>query len=103
MGGGSRSDLWCQIVADVTGIPVTRSTTTEATCLGAAILAAVAVGWYADVRSAAAAMTGTGARFTPDEEKQAVYDTLYREVYQPLFPTLQPLLHRLTKLTHGDA
>ncbi|MCB9161300.1 MAG: hypothetical protein H6644_15905 [Caldilineaceae bacterium] len=37
MGGGSRSDLWCRIVADVTGVPVVRSTTTEATCLGAGI------------------------------------------------------------------
>ena len=46
MGGGSRSTLWCQIVADVTGVPVLRSTTSEATCLGAGILAATAAGWY---------------------------------------------------------
>ncbi|MBV7330557.1 hypothetical protein KFU94_20400 [Chloroflexi bacterium TSY] len=31
-------------MADITGIPVVRTTTTEATCLGAAILAAAAVG-----------------------------------------------------------
>lgn len=102
MGGGSRSDLWCQIVADVTGVSVVRSTSAEATCLGAAILAAVAAGWYTDVRGAAEAMTGTGERFEPVEESQAVYDRLYRQVYQPLFPILQPLLGRLTELTHGQ-
>ena len=98
MGGGSRSRLWCQIVADVTGVPVVRSTTSEATCLGAGILAAAAAGWYPDAISAADAMTGTAERFAAAPGTQAVYDRLYREVYQPLFPTLQPLLHRLADL-----
>ncbi|MBA3874059.1 MAG: xylulose kinase, partial [Anaerolineae bacterium] len=35
MGGGSKSALWCQIVADITGAKVTRASTTEATNLGA--------------------------------------------------------------------
>ncbi|HHY54249.1 MAG TPA: xylulose kinase [Chloroflexi bacterium] len=101
MGGGSRSKLWCQIVADVTGVPVLRSTSTEATCLGAGILAATAVGWHPDVRAAADAMTATAERFTPQPDIQARYDCLYREVYQPLFPTVQPLVDRLTALTQA--
>jgi xylulokinase len=99
MGGGSRSRLWCQIVADVTGVPVLRSTTAEATCLGAGILAAAAAGWYPDVRHAAAAMSGTSERFAPQPQTQAIYDRLYREVYQPLFPRVRPLVDRLTELT----
>jgi sugar (pentulose or hexulose) kinase len=101
MGGGSRSRLWCQIVADVTGVPVVRSATAEATCLGAGILAATAAGWYADAASAAAGMAGRAERLAPHPETQAIYERLYREVYQPLFPTLQPLIHRLTGLTHS--
>lgn len=101
MGGGSHSKLWCQIVADVTGVPIVRSTTAEATCLGAGILAAAAAGWYPDAESAADAMTGTAERFTPDPETQEVYEQLYREVYEPLFPAIQPLVDRLTELTHG--
>jgi xylulokinase len=101
MGGGSRSDLWLQIIADVTGIPVVRSTTTEATCLGAAILAAAAVGWYSGIQSAANHMTSTAERFIPDLAAQAIYEPLYQEVYKPLFPTLQALSNRLTVLTHG--
>ncbi len=100
MGGGSKSDLWCQIVADVTGIPMVRSTTTEATCLGAGILAASAVGWYPDIRSAANAMTGTAERFDPNPATQAIYDRLYKEVYKPLFPTVQLLANRLTDMTN---
>jgi len=66
LGGGSHSDLWPQIVADVCGIPVARSTTTEATCLGAGIMAATAAGWYtasplgrADSRLRAARLSAT--------------------------------------------
>ncbi|MBI1879215.1 MAG: xylulose kinase [Chloroflexi bacterium] len=99
LGGGSRSKLWCQMMADVTGVPIVRSTTTEATCLGAGILAAAATGWYPDAYQAAAAMTDTAERFIPNPETQHVYDQLYQEVYKPLFPTLQSLLHRLTELT----
>lgn len=99
MGGGSRSPLWRQIIADVTGIPVLRSTTTEATCLGAGILAATAIGWYPDVHAAAEAMTSTAERVTPNWDVHAMYDQLYREVYQPLFPAVQPLVDRLTELT----
>jgi sugar (pentulose or hexulose) kinase len=99
LGGGSRSDLWCQIVADVTGVPVVRAATAEATCLGAGILAAVAAQWYPDATIAASAMTHTAERFAPDPETHAIYERIYSEVYHPLFPTLQPLIHRLADLT----
>mgnify|MGYP002682497050 CR=1 FL=1 len=101
MGGGSRSRLWCQITADITGVPVVRSTTTEATCLGAGILAATAAGWYPDVQAAAAAMTGTAECFTPDPANHSRYDRLYTEVYKAIFPAIQPVVDRLTELTHG--
>ena len=101
MGGGSRSRLWLQIMADVTGVPVVQSTTNEATCLGAGILAAVGAGWYADARAAAEAMTGTSGCYVPDGATMAVYNRLYQEVYRSLFPTLQAALDRLSLLTHN--
>ena len=103
MGGGSRSPLWCQIMADVTGVPVVRTTSTEATSLGAAILAATASGWYSSAYSAAEAMTTDGEKFDPIPKNQAIYEPLYQEVYQHLFPTLQKLSNRLTELTHGSS
>ena len=40
-GGGSKSDLWCQLQADITGLPILIPKEKEAACLGAAIIAAV--------------------------------------------------------------
>lgn len=99
MGGGSRSDLWCQIVADVSKVTVKRASSTEATNLGAAILAAAAAGWYSDVREAANAMTSTTDTFQPDDETHQIYNAMYEEVYVNLYPTLQKYINRLSKLT----
>ncbi|MBQ8759796.1 MAG: hypothetical protein IJZ20_08910, partial [Clostridia bacterium] len=43
-GGGSKSDVWCQLQADITGFPVMVPKEKEAACLGAAIIAAVSDG-----------------------------------------------------------
>lgn len=101
MGGGSKSDLWCQIVADISGVTVKRASTSEATNLGAGILAAAAVGWYDSAAAAADAMTGTTSAFTPDAATQAQYQRLYDEVYVHLFPAVQGAIRRLTELTYG--
>jgi xylulokinase len=101
LGGGSRSRLWCQILADVTGIPIRWAATGEATSLGAGILAAAAVDWYADVERAAEAMTRTVRGVRPSPGAREIYDALYREVYRGLFLTLQPILHRLADIRDG--
>ncbi len=102
MGGGSRSPLWCQIVADVNGTKVTRASTTEATNLGAGILAAAAAGWYPNVRNAADAMTATERSFEPQEKTHKIYDRLFKEVYVGLFPAVQKYVDRLTELTYDQ-
>jgi xylulokinase len=99
MGGGSRSALWCQIIADVTGKRATRAGTTEASALGAGILAAAAAGWYPNAREAANAMTTTGRTFEPSEATHLIYDRLFSEVYRGLFPVVQQFVHRLAELT----
>ncbi len=99
MGGGSRSALWRQIIADVTGKPVRCSRTAEAAALGAGILAAAGAGLFPDVRSAAAAMSGREAiGETPDPGRHEFYSRLYEEVYRHLFPAVRPYLDRLAEL-----
>ncbi len=104
MGGGSRSAFWRQMIADVTGKPVRRSRTTEATALGAGILAAAGAGLFTGVREAAASMTGleSGAEM-PDPARHRIYSQLYEEVYRGLFPALRPHLDRLSELTSEGA
>lgn len=93
LGGGARSALWCQIVADVTGRTVARSRTEEATCLGAGILAAVATGLHPDAQTAVRAMTGLGEQYAPGAAALR-YEVLLRDVYRELYPRLrEPLAH----------
>ncbi|MDI1434007.1 xylulokinase [Polyangium sorediatum] len=97
MGGGSRSALWCQILADVLDKPIVRAGTSEATSLGAGILAAAGVGAFAGIEEAAAAMTSRGEVFVPGE-RRAVYERLYREVYVGLYPALSGAMGRLAQI-----
>jgi len=98
-GGGSQSDMAMQITADVFGLPAERPQVYETSALGAAINLAVGLGLYPDYKSAVVAMTRTGARFEPDAGSKKIYDRLYREVYQPLYPRLKPLYQRIREIT----
>lgn len=64
-GGGARSDAWCQMKADVLGLPVLRAAELETGVTGAAIAAAVGLGLHPDLAAAAAAMVKVGRRFEP--------------------------------------
>ena len=88
MGGGSRSPLWCQIMADVLRRPVEVTRETETTCLGAGMLAAVGAGLHPDLAAAASAMSGVGRIFRPHEPACAAYDPFY-EIYLGLYPRLR--------------
>ena len=91
-GGGSRSALWRQIVADVTRKPVAACRELETTALGAGIHAAAAAGWYGSLQEAVTAMTGEAAQHAPDEPTAQRYDRLF-DVYRELYPRTAPL-HR---------
>jgi xylulokinase len=97
MGGGAQSDLWCQVLADAIGKPIVRSRSSEATALGAGVLAAAAAGLHPDLPAAIAAMTATGERFSPGENRD-FYQRLYREAYAPLYPALRQSLEALARL-----
>ena len=58
IGGGAASDLWCHILADVTGKNICLPRNTEASALGAGIAAAVGAGWNPTFQAAARKMTG---------------------------------------------
>ena len=89
MGGGAKSDLWLQIKADVTGLPLVRMEEEETSTLGAAMLAAVRCGDYPDLAGAAEGMVRLGRRFEPNPRSGEVYEksfSLYNELYRALAP-----------------
>lgn len=98
-GGGSQSDAAMQITADVFNLPAERPALYETSALGAAINAAVGLGWHADHASAVSAMCRPGALFRPNPEAVRTYEALYRGVYQELYPRLKPLYHRIRRIT----
>ena len=85
VGGGAASDVWMQIKADVTGRPVHRVMVSEATALGAALLAGVAAGTFTDVREAVdRSVTLADEPFAPDPANRSRYDEdygRYRRLY----------------------
>lgn len=101
VGGGARSALWRQIIADVTGRTVYASDSPEASALGAGIIAAVGSGLHADLPSAALAMRRvTGTPVLPDPQRWDFYNRLYAEVYRDLYPALRSTLAKLDKIAN---
>ncbi len=82
-GGGSKSPVWCQLQADITGLPVVIPQEKEAACLGAAMVGAVSDGLFADFKEAADKCVRFVKRYTPCtddryEAKYRKYCALYR-------------------------
>jgi sugar (pentulose or hexulose) kinase len=77
-GGGSKSAIWCQKYADITGLPVRIPAEKEAACLGAAMIAAVADGKYPDFASASKALVAFSREYAPCTS--AHYERKFRRV-----------------------
>ncbi|VAW33096.1 Xylulose kinase [hydrothermal vent metagenome] len=86
-GGGLRSRLWRQILADVLQTEIVTVNTTEGAAYGAAILALVGAGASASVEEACAALVRVTGRTEPGADT-AVYNQLY-PIYQQLYPALK--------------
>lgn len=76
IGGGARSPLWVQMVADATGKPAHVATTVQASALGAGMLAAYGAGWFATIEDASAAMSATTTAVEPNARNTARYAEL---------------------------
>jgi xylulokinase len=89
-GGGARSRVWRQILADVFGTPVATLASQEGSALGAAILAMVATGEYSSVPEACAAIVRDQETVEPLREEAKFYLDGHA-VYRSLYPALKPL------------
>jgi xylulokinase len=89
-GGGARSALWLRIVASVLGIPLERTVVEEGAAYGAALLAGVGCGAFADVHEAVARAVHVRDVVEPDASWQEAYEHGYAR-YKLLYPALRPL------------
>jgi xylulokinase len=96
-GGTASNDAWNQIKADVLGVRVAVPEVREAALLGAAVLAATALGWYPDAVAAIDAMVRIEHRREPNPAHRATYDGLF-DAYVALWPSIAPTVHRLGAL-----
>ncbi len=86
-GGGSRSDLWNQIITDVLGITCVRNVIEESTSLGAAILAASGAGIFPDIAKAAENLCKVDKKWIPNDDRHKFYQKYYDfsyEIYEVL-------------------
>ena len=92
IGGGSTSELWLQLQADVLGAPVQRLAIAEGAAYGAALLGHVAAGTFADVDEAAKVVRTRERVTEPAPDRVARYEEGY-EVYRSLYGALREPMH----------
>ena len=97
-GPGGGSVFWNQMKADILGRPVRQPAVLEGGVLGAALLAAVGTGRYADITQAARRMVRLARTYRPGDGC-ARYRARY-EIYRDLAESLRPLFARLARADH---
>lgn len=97
-GGGSQSDMICQITADMFGLPVCKGRTHEASGLGAAIIGYVSMGAFSSYEDAVREMVRYQRIFEPDAAAVQKYRSLFAQIYQNIYKSLQPLYKRMESL-----
>lgn len=97
IGGGAKSALWRQIMADALGLPILLpALTAEATSLGAAIAGGIGVGLYSDY-GIAGRLVPVHVAEQPDPATAARYDKL-TDIYAETYRALEPIFAKLAQL-----
>ncbi len=95
-GGGASSPVWLQIKADILNRPITALLAKEVGACGTAMLCAVALGEYKDLKEAKKAFVKVGKTYLPNPEKQAKYAGYYN-AYRKIYQAVRPLTEELNK------
>ena len=96
-GGGGRSSLWRQMMADQYGCPVKTSESKEGPALGVAILALVGTGVYGSVQEACEKIVKAEKIQNPIPENSTEYEKYYA-LYKELYPVLKASFAKLSEI-----
>lgn len=101
VGGATKSPLWMQLKADITGIALTVTANENATPLGAAMLAAIGTG-YRGVDELVETWVSRSHSYQPDPAAHQQYEDLY-QIWVSLYPAMVDQMHRLADFTRQEA
>ena len=101
-GGAMRNAFWVQNKADVAGLPVEVSEIQDASSLGVAMVAGVALGLYASLDEARERVKQPTRTCTPNLGLTARYAECFK-IYKDLYPALRPACHRLHGMFKKEA
>ncbi|WP_346916594.1 xylulokinase [Clostridium sp.] len=87
-GGGGKSELWRQILADMFNCKVSTNKSSEGPALGVALLAGVGTGVYKDINEACSIAISENSIQYPKEENSLVYKRYY-EIYKKIYNDLK--------------
>ena len=91
IGGGSKSEIWAQIKADITGRKIVILDIKEAAVIGSALLAGVGAGVFKDIQEASDKVDLKVSKvITPCRENYDAYDKYYK-IYNELYPCIKAL------------
>lgn len=96
-GGGAKSELWRQILADILRVELVTINTTEGAAFGAALLAGTGGGAWRDVETACSETVKITGSVSPDPRSEEVYLRMY-ERYKSLYPALTPAFKDLASI-----
>ncbi len=100
-GGGSRSTLWRQIIADATGLPMVVSGVDEVSAQGAAAMAMAAIGAYPDVQTAAESMSSFVERTEPDMQAHRLYGQ-WAAIQRDIYPAVADIFTRTQEVLNSQ-
>lgn len=98
-GGGAQSKTAVQIAADVFDLPVERPSIAETSALGAAMIAAVGLGYYRDYSDAVKGMTSIQEVVQPIARNRDLYEQIYNRIYRKMYNQLKPIYKELAAIT----
>ena len=100
-GGGGKSPVWRQMLADLYGCTVKTVKQEEGPALGVAILAGVGCGIYPSVEEACDSLIGENSSTEPEPEDMKTYAG-YHQVYQSIYQSLKQDFKKLSALKGRD-
>lgn len=101
VGGGAKSDLWLQIQADVFGTKIRTLKVEQGPGFGAAMCAALGLGWFETPESCVGTFVSYDREFLPIEKNVVFYDKLFN-IYKKVYLNTKEISHELLELQMLD-